>query len=87
MYGGTAIYRIARRQVKFIIAECQLLYRGGDFFVLNRCQGSKHSAAHLYPNIRRLPPSGSSGAFVIKGFVISGIQCKTYPGEYSDPKG
>ena len=26
---------IAKRQVKFIIAECQLFYRGGDIFVLN----------------------------------------------------
>ena len=52
---------IAKRQVKLIIAECQLFYGGGDFFRAKQCQGSKHSAAHIYPNICRVPPPGLPG--------------------------
>ena len=74
MYGGTAIYRIARRQVKFIIAECQLFYRGGEFFlVLNSVR---------VPNIQLLTYTQifvESPLRVYRGLCYNGVRHIRYP--------
>ena len=64
---------IAKRQVKFIIAECQLFYRGGDIFVLNSVR---------VPNIQLLTYTQIFVEFplrVYRGLCYNGVRHIRYP--------